>query len=238
MRRVGRLRGSADGHEDGGEEARAPAGTRSRRSEAGQGRVDGEGHLRDLGVGEMEDDLAVADAVTGEVRITAVEVPPEPVEQAIDQLQRYSNQRELFYVSMDNYRPGSYDYLALLAHPLGPPAERVQAVLDDGPSLEDFLDEESKADFTRLCELLEAAGVKYVVNRRPQPHWYTPFSRTISTIAKERPLSSTQNGSPFIFHPSIPNNRAKLFPVIRWPPGTVSAFPTSTIPVLAGDSTS
>ncbi|MBK6737423.1 MAG: histidine--tRNA ligase [Haliea sp.] len=43
---------------------------------------------------------------------------------------------------------------------------QVQAVLDDGPSLEDFLDEESKADFTRLCELLEAAGVKYVVNRR------------------------------------------------------------------------
>lgn len=43
---------------------------------------------------------------------------------------------------------------------------QIQAVLDDGPSLEDFLDDESKADFTRLCELLEAAGVKYVVNRR------------------------------------------------------------------------
>jgi histidyl-tRNA synthetase len=43
---------------------------------------------------------------------------------------------------------------------------QTQAVLDDGPSLEDFLDEEAKADFTRLCELLQAAGVKYVVNRR------------------------------------------------------------------------
>lgn len=43
---------------------------------------------------------------------------------------------------------------------------QTQAVLDDGPSLEDFLDEESKADFTRLCELLQAVGVRYVVNRR------------------------------------------------------------------------
>ena len=41
-----------------------------------------------------------------------------------------------------------------------------QAILDDGPSLEDFLDDEAKADFARLCELLQAAGVKYVVNRR------------------------------------------------------------------------
>ena len=41
-----------------------------------------------------------------------------------------------------------------------------QAILDEGPSLEDFLDEEAKVDFARLCELLQAAGVKYVVNRR------------------------------------------------------------------------
>jgi histidyl-tRNA synthetase len=41
-----------------------------------------------------------------------------------------------------------------------------QAILDDGPSLEDFLDEEAKTDFARLCELLQAAGVTYVVNRR------------------------------------------------------------------------
>jgi histidyl-tRNA synthetase len=41
-----------------------------------------------------------------------------------------------------------------------------QAVLDCGPTLEDFLDEESKIDFARLCELLQAGGVSYVVNRR------------------------------------------------------------------------
>jgi histidyl-tRNA synthetase len=38
--------------------------------------------------------------------------------------------------------------------------------LDDGPSLEDFLDDEARADFARLCELLAASGVKYSVNRR------------------------------------------------------------------------
>jgi len=41
-----------------------------------------------------------------------------------------------------------------------------QAILDNGPTLKDFLDEESNADFARLCELLDAAGVAYVVNRR------------------------------------------------------------------------
>ena len=30
----------------------------------------------------------------------------------------------------------------------------------------DYLDEESKTDFSRLCELLESAGVSYAVNRR------------------------------------------------------------------------
>jgi len=43
---------------------------------------------------------------------------------------------------------------------------QTQRVLDDAPSLSDYLDEESKTDFARLCELLEAAGVGYVVNRR------------------------------------------------------------------------
>ena len=43
---------------------------------------------------------------------------------------------------------------------------QTQSVLDDGPSLEDFLDEEASADFARLCELLQAAGIQYVVNRR------------------------------------------------------------------------
>ncbi len=41
-----------------------------------------------------------------------------------------------------------------------------QAILDNGPTLKDFLDEESNADFARLCELLDAAGVAYLVNRR------------------------------------------------------------------------
>lgn len=43
---------------------------------------------------------------------------------------------------------------------------QTQALLDDGPSLEDFLDDEARADFARLCELLAASGVKYSVNRR------------------------------------------------------------------------
>lgn len=43
---------------------------------------------------------------------------------------------------------------------------QTQAVLDGGPSLEQFLDAESAADFARLRELLDAAGVSYVVNRR------------------------------------------------------------------------
>jgi histidyl-tRNA synthetase len=41
-----------------------------------------------------------------------------------------------------------------------------QAVLDSAPSLEDYLDEEANTDFARLCELLDAGGVSYVVNRR------------------------------------------------------------------------
>jgi histidyl-tRNA synthetase len=43
---------------------------------------------------------------------------------------------------------------------------QTQAVLDGGPTLEDFLDVEANADFARLCELLQAGGVTYVVNRR------------------------------------------------------------------------
>ena len=42
----------------------------------------------------------------------------------------------------------------------------IQVLLDGGPTLENFLDEESNADFARLCELLQAGGVRYVVNRR------------------------------------------------------------------------
>ena len=41
-----------------------------------------------------------------------------------------------------------------------------QALLDGGPSLADYLDEESTADFARLCELLSAAGVPFTINPR------------------------------------------------------------------------
>ncbi len=41
-----------------------------------------------------------------------------------------------------------------------------QALLDGAPSLADYLDEESAADFARLRELLDAAGVTYRVNPR------------------------------------------------------------------------
>ena len=43
---------------------------------------------------------------------------------------------------------------------------QTQALLDGAPALADFLDDESRADFARLCDLLEAAGVSYVVNPR------------------------------------------------------------------------
>lgn len=43
---------------------------------------------------------------------------------------------------------------------------QVQAVLDGGPSLEDYLDDESTAEFAQLCDLLRACGVDFVVNRR------------------------------------------------------------------------
>jgi histidyl-tRNA synthetase len=41
-----------------------------------------------------------------------------------------------------------------------------QALLDGAPALADYLDEESRVDFARLCDLLDAAGVSYVVNSR------------------------------------------------------------------------
>ena len=41
-----------------------------------------------------------------------------------------------------------------------------QALLDAAPAMADYLDEESRDDFARLCELLQAAGVPYVVNSR------------------------------------------------------------------------
>jgi histidyl-tRNA synthetase len=41
-----------------------------------------------------------------------------------------------------------------------------QALLDGAPNLMEYLDDESRVDFERLCELLSAAGVSYQVNPR------------------------------------------------------------------------
>lgn len=43
---------------------------------------------------------------------------------------------------------------------------QTQAILDGAPALGDYLDDESRADFERLCELLQAGGVNYVINPR------------------------------------------------------------------------
>ena len=43
---------------------------------------------------------------------------------------------------------------------------QTQQVLDAAPVMADYLDDESRADFARLCELLQAAGVRYTVNSR------------------------------------------------------------------------
>lgn len=42
----------------------------------------------------------------------------------------------------------------------------VQALLDDAPMMLDYLDDPSREDFAQLRELLEAAGVEYVINPR------------------------------------------------------------------------
>jgi len=42
----------------------------------------------------------------------------------------------------------------------------VQALVTDAPSLLDYLDEDSKAHFSLLCELLDNAGVAYEINPR------------------------------------------------------------------------
>lgn len=43
---------------------------------------------------------------------------------------------------------------------------QVQALVADAPSLLDYLDDDSKAHFTLLCELLDNAGIEYQVNPR------------------------------------------------------------------------
>ncbi len=42
----------------------------------------------------------------------------------------------------------------------------VQAILGDAPQLADYLDQDSREHFAGLCELLDAAGIEYVVNQR------------------------------------------------------------------------
>lgn len=42
----------------------------------------------------------------------------------------------------------------------------IQALLNDAPTLGEFLDEESRAHFTGLCALLDDAGIHYRVNQR------------------------------------------------------------------------
>lgn len=43
---------------------------------------------------------------------------------------------------------------------------QTQSILEDAPDLHDFLDDESKADFARLCGLLDDMGIQYRVNTR------------------------------------------------------------------------
>jgi len=42
----------------------------------------------------------------------------------------------------------------------------IQAILGEAPKLSEYLDQESKLHFSGLCELLDAAGIKYSVNER------------------------------------------------------------------------
>ena len=80
------------------------------------------------------------------------------------------------------YREALVDYLVQHKESLDPDSQRrlesnplrildsknpeTQALLDAAPSLTDFLDGESRADFDQLCELLQAAGVSFVINPR------------------------------------------------------------------------
>ena len=44
--------------------------------------------------------------------------------------------------------------------------ESTQALLNGAPDMQDFLGEDSKANFAELCEMLDSHGVEYVVNPR------------------------------------------------------------------------
>jgi histidyl-tRNA synthetase len=83
--------------------------------------------------------------------------------------------RRTYRAALVDYLQGHVDVLdedsqrRLLSNPLrilDSKSPDTQAVLDGAPTLEDFLDDESRTDFARLCELLQAAGVNFVINRR------------------------------------------------------------------------
>lgn len=81
-----------------------------------------------------------------------------------------------------NYRTALIDYLEQYQNVLDEDCKRrmytnplrvldsknpdVQAILGDAPQLSDYLDAESKQHFAGLCELLDAAGIEYMVNQR------------------------------------------------------------------------
>lgn len=44
--------------------------------------------------------------------------------------------------------------------------EEVQAVLNNAPKLHDYLDEDSREHFSRLCMLLDSVGIKYEINQK------------------------------------------------------------------------
>ena len=81
-----------------------------------------------------------------------------------------------------NYRAALVDYLSAKKEQLDEDSQRrlesnpmrildsknpeTQALLNDAPSLEQFIDEESREHFQQLCAVLDAAGISYQVNPR------------------------------------------------------------------------
>ena len=81
-----------------------------------------------------------------------------------------------------NYRAALVDYLSAKKEQLDEDSQRrlesnpmrildsknpeTQALLNDAPSLEQFIDEESRQHFQQLCAVLDAAGISYQVNPR------------------------------------------------------------------------
>jgi histidyl-tRNA synthetase len=81
-----------------------------------------------------------------------------------------------------NYRRALVDYLSARKDALDEDSQRrlegnpmrildsknpqTQTLLNDAPSLEDFIDDESREHFNQLCAVLDAAGVTYQINPR------------------------------------------------------------------------